>query len=524
MNNCHKCGTTLIEGQKVCPACGADNFATEASEQTAETVALEASDEVATSDVAPATTMAARPAAKAAPVSKRGMDTSTKAWIAIAIAVAFAAGLIFYQIKGKHNKGITELTTLTAEDMKLLVADMPPQVKAQLASSDEARKEFAGQLKQILALAAEARASGITEKPETKEQLELMRTLIVAELYEKKQAEGRGPAPSFAAITEDQVKAFQAEAGNEDKFKHFIQVAQKMGLLGENELPEEQQKQLKSEWAKVMITEREAEKAGFDKQRNVQLHVAFQQARFLAQQYAKDKLEPQLKATDAEVDAYIASHPELDDSKTRAKAEDVLKRARAGEDFAALAKEFSSDQGNKDKGGDLDWFGRGQMVKEFEEAAFKLQPGQISDVVQTPFGFHIIKVDEKRTQKGKDGKDEEQIHARHILISAGAADNPMGPPQSGKETARAAVEKEKREKLLADITKRNNITVAETFEVEKPPAPKQPQFPGMPPGAEMEQTVPPPGPEDNGVVPPDGGKSKKGAQPKPPPPAKKGGK
>lgn len=77
-------------------------------------------------------------------------------------------------------------------------------------------------------------------------------------------------------------------------------------------------------------------------------------------------------------------------------AESVRQRALNGEDFAKLARQYSQDS-NAQQGGDLGFFGRGQMVAPFEDAAFKLQPGQISDVVETPFGLHIIKVEERKT-------------------------------------------------------------------------------------------------------------------------------
>jgi peptidyl-prolyl cis-trans isomerase C len=85
-----------------------------------------------------------------------------------------------------------------------------------------------------------------------------------------------------------------------------------------------------------------------------------------------------------------------DDAKLKGKADDALKRAKTGEDFAALAKELSDD-GSKENGGDLGFFPRGRMVAAFEETAFALDPGQMSEIVRTQFGYHIIKVEERKT-------------------------------------------------------------------------------------------------------------------------------
>lgn len=76
----------------------------------------------------------------------------------------------------------------------------------------------------------------------------------------------------------------------------------------------------------------------------------------------------------------------------RAKAVALLARIRKGEDFAKLARENSEDKGSAGRGGQLDDFARGQMVTPFEQAAYALKPGEVSDVVESPFGFHIIKL------------------------------------------------------------------------------------------------------------------------------------
>jgi peptidyl-prolyl cis-trans isomerase C len=79
------------------------------------------------------------------------------------------------------------------------------------------------------------------------------------------------------------------------------------------------------------------------------------------------------------------------------KIKDIQKKLEAGEDFALLAKEFSEGPSNIN-GGDLGYFKRGQMVKPFEDAAFKLIPGEVSDIVETRFGYHLIKVVDKKPE------------------------------------------------------------------------------------------------------------------------------
>ena len=84
----------------------------------------------------------------------------------------------------------------------------------------------------------------------------------------------------------------------------------------------------------------------------------------------------------------------LVDSKEQAR--ELFEKVAYGTDFAELAKQHSKDPGSKDQGGDLGYFSKGQMVPQFEEAAFKLQKGEVSQPFQTQFGWHIIKVDDRR--------------------------------------------------------------------------------------------------------------------------------
>jgi peptidyl-prolyl cis-trans isomerase SurA len=114
----------------------------------------------------------------------------------------------------------------------------------------------------------------------------------------------------------------------------------------------------------------------------------------------------------------------------RARAESVVVELRNGADFAAAAKRFSDDPASRDQGGELGWFRRGRMVRQFEAAAFRLRPGQISNVVETPFGFHIIQVERIEST---------EIMARHILFTPDLTDADLAAAKARADSVLAAL-------------------------------------------------------------------------------------
>lgn len=114
----------------------------------------------------------------------------------------------------------------------------------------------------------------------------------------------------------------------------------------------------------------------------------------LRQAYEQEAPEARIHASHILLGFPDQATPAQRDS-VRAEIESIRRRALAGESFATLAGQYSQDPGSAAQGGDLGTFGRGDMVRPFEDAAFALQPGQISDVVETPFGLHIIRLESK---------------------------------------------------------------------------------------------------------------------------------
>jgi parvulin-like peptidyl-prolyl isomerase/Tfp pilus assembly protein PilF len=121
----------------------------------------------------------------------------------------------------------------------------------------------------------------------------------------------------------------------------------------------------------------------------------------------REEITADIAATDEEIEEYFETNIARYDQPEQVEASHILVEERdqavqlrqqllEGADFALLAEEYSIDTGSAAEGGSLGWFGRGRMVPAFEEAAFSLQPGELSDIVETQFGFHIIEVSDRR--------------------------------------------------------------------------------------------------------------------------------
>ncbi len=151
----------------------------------------------------------------------------------------------------------------------------------------------------------------------------------------------------------------------------------------------------------------EAQRLGMDKTPDYIVSSELSNRKILVNMFLQDQMKKN-PITDADIkSAYEQYKKELGDKefnakhilvKTEAEAKDLREKLKSGGDFAALAKEHSKDPGSKDTGGDLGFFTRGQMVPQFEEAVFSMNKGDVSDPVQTQFGWHIIKLVDKRTK------------------------------------------------------------------------------------------------------------------------------
>jgi len=316
---------------------------------------------------------------------------------------------------------------LSAADLTTLIDTMPDAQKRILAQQQAQRKGFITQFKQMFALAQAAQAEGLDKTEEFKQRMAMQtdQTLVGESMK-------RNPDAKYA---EDEGKAYLAAHMKEfDADLKTITEGRKVTLAPE------QVEMMKGQWGEMKVRAEKARQIGFDKDPGVLIQLKFSRANVLANLYSAH-LEKKLKASPEEVKKYVEEHPEADLEKIKQKAEGLLARVKHGEDFATIAKQFTED-GSREQGGDLGWKPKGSLDADFEKAAYALQKGQTSDLIKTKFGYHIIKLDDRRIttptpepkptaeakanpmqpEKPPSGPTEE-IKTRHIYLSTQEADS-----------------------------------------------------------------------------------------------------
>jgi hypothetical protein len=410
----------------------------------------------------------------------------------LGVILAIGAGLVFW--KSKHGGHGGEFSSLSKAEMEVLLKDANPMLLKRLTDNPEMKKQQVDNLKQLLALASEAQKDSSINTISTRRALDFIDAAIWAQSYDQEIHKGQGPMPPFGFITEEQITAFYGENepggffGNATARRRKAELDQFVALnvefmkknsqtVKEDAQPnEEELKQFRQQFAQVKIYDEEAKQKvkrnelPADFVAKTELQSKLQRAQFLARQY-QQVLAKRTEVTDADISKYLAEHPEVNtaaDKKT--KAEEILARAKNGEDFAALAKEFSEDPGSKEKGGLYEGVVKKQMVPEFENAALSLQPGEIAPgLVETNYGYHIIKLEKRGESKDQAGQLTETYDVRHILISTMMKDpeNPMAREMPVNDFVKQKLEGEKEKSVLDQIMAANKITVAEDFEVPK---------------------------------------------------------
>jgi parvulin-like peptidyl-prolyl isomerase len=342
--------------------------------------------------------------------------------IAVSLAAAQSCKLLFK----------SDFVDLKAADLTAMIETYPDMYKRQFAQSEPARKQIINQQKQAFALAQAAEAEGLHKTEKFKRQMEISTDQLLAAEYTKRNPE--------VAVGKEEWEAYYAS--HKDQFEadiKFITEGRAQQISGEMK---EQQRAM---WSEMKLRAEKARQAGLDKDPSFVTLAKFRKADVLASLYAQ-LLEERNKLTDAERKKYLAEHPEADLEKLREKAQGILDRLNKGEDFIKLADEFTED-GGRGRGGELPWFaadgtisgGGGKMDEEFTRATFALKKGETSkELVKTSFGFHIIRVDDRRmatppaspspspaapdATPAPKPSPQEEVLARHIIITTREAD------------------------------------------------------------------------------------------------------
>lgn len=446
----------------------------EAASEVESPDAVEAADSSEEPEVKP------QPAAKAATPApaKSKSGVSGKVIAAVLVVVLLGAGGLILQRSSSGSRTVK----LTAHDMQVIFQELvPPQKQQQIASDPEEKKKLVAEIKKLLAVAQVAEQEGYAEHADIKSQLAFQQDMDLNTAYRKKNSD--------AKATDEEVNAYHL--AHPKDFDDFLQGNPRFQQQAQGP----QRDELRKQFGEFKVIADRARKEGLDRDDATRLQMILDRAQVLAGAYLSELQKNADKlVSDAEVEQYYADHPadfdevrvrhilistepkedpeneagakDTKDSKdakdkkpaekpktltkeeARKKAQDLLDRIHKGEDFAKLAKENTDDTASKDKGGEYDFFRRGKMVPEFDKAAFALKPGEVSDLVETQFGFHIIKVEERRTapnpstdQKVRQGiVDKLKAEKLEQQIAQIAKDSPVVVPEDFDATPKVAAQ------------------------------------------------------------------------------------
>lgn len=444
---------------------------------------VESSDTVEAADSNEEPEVTPQPAAKAAvasPAAKSKSGVSGKVVAAVLVVVLLGAGGLILQRSSSGSRTVK----LTAHDMQVIFQELvPPQKQQQIASDPEEKKKLAAEIKKLLAVAQVAEQEGYAEHADIKSQLGFQQDMDLNTAYRKKNSD--------AKASDEEVNAYHL--AHPKDFDDFLQGNPRFQQQAQGP----QRDELRKQFGEFKVIADRARKEGLDRDDATRLQMILDRAQVLAGAYLSELQKNADKlVSDADVEQYYTDHPTdfdevrvrhilistqpkeepeeeagakdakdpkdakdkkpaekpktLTKEEARKKAQELLDRIRKGEDFAKLAKENSDDPGSKDKGGEYDFFRQGKMVPEFDKAAFALKPGEVSDLVETQFGFHIIKLEERRTAPS---------------------------PSTDQKVRQGIVDKLKQEKLeqqIAQIAKDSPVVVPEDFDAT-PKVAGQPQ-------------------------------------------------
>lgn len=414
--------------------------------------------------------------------------------IAALLITLSVAGLFVWRAQDsrvKASKTDAEIVKgLTAEEIGLILKSQASSdggaAVEYITQTPEARQAFLKGLREHLALAAEARREGLADDASFKINLEYKRNILLADLYRAKLSKEQG---KYYVVPAEELKAVWNNADNEKQFNTdmdtLLAIQKAMfEMRGNANVPSKLQgeslEKARDRWASTKILSDKAKAdAEFMKRPELPLRFKVLEAGILSTNYLRKHWTDSIKPTEQEINAYLAAHPEFDLKKKREKAEAVLQRAKAGDDFNALVKEFSEHRPTKETGGLFENVVAGQLSPEIDNAVLALEKGQIADkLIETEIGWYIIKLENKQTKKDNNGNDTAVYSIRQILFQnkfeqPGIVNPDIPPPfMTAEEIAKEEVEKEKRDKFVQEVIQRSQIKLPNDFTVELPDADK----------------------------------------------------